>query len=76
MLYRRHIARAKKGYAGERVFIDPLLELAKYLAWIYITRGYRECTVCQIPADFPIEEALPWMSQEGTPSVAQRTGGS
>jgi aspartate/glutamate racemase len=58
MLYRRHIAKAKKGYSGERVFIDPLLELAKYLSWIYVTKGFRECVVCQIPSDLPIEDML------------------
>lgn len=63
MLYRRHIAKAKKGYKADRVFIDPLLELAKYLARMYVTRGYRDCAVCQIPPEMPIESALSWEAE-------------
>lgn len=58
MVYREHIATKKKNQDTERVFIDPLLELSKYISLLYLTHGYKEAAVCQIPSDFKIEEKL------------------
>lgn len=58
MVYREHIAKANKNQKSTKTFIDPLLELGKYLAFLYLVYGYRECRVCQIPDDFDVDEKL------------------
>ena len=58
MLYRDHIAMKRDMHELNKVFIDPLLELAKYLLLIYLEQGYRESPACQIPADFDIKSKL------------------
>lgn len=63
MVYRQHLAESSKKskkYSGEpnKLFIDPLLELGKYLSFLYLCQGYRKSTVCQIPNDFLVEKKL------------------
>jgi len=58
MVYRKHIATTPKKHKSDKVFIDPLLELGKYLSFLYLTQGYKECPVCQIPDDFQIGDKL------------------
>ena len=58
MVYRDHIAKASAKQRSGRVFIDSLRELAKYLAFLYLREGYKQCRVCQIPEDFDVDERL------------------
>jgi aspartate/glutamate racemase len=58
MVYRDHIAKTSKNRKSEKTFIDPLLELGKYLSFLYLAQGYRECHVCQIPAGFDVDDKL------------------
>jgi hypothetical protein len=58
MVYREHIEKVNKNRKSEKTFIDPLLELGRYLAFLYLVMGYRECRVCQIPDDFEVDEKL------------------
>lgn len=63
IVYREHIATTSKKHKSNKIFIDPLLELSKYLAFLYLNQGYRECPVCQIPDDFSGgKELINWHS--------------
>lgn len=55
LVYRKHIERSSKKHQPKYVFIDPLRELAWQLVETYITSGFRQSEVCQIPDDFDIE---------------------
>jgi aspartate/glutamate racemase len=58
MVYREHIAKAAKNRRSEKTFIDPLLELGKYLTFLYLRQGYKHCRACQIPEDFDVDGKL------------------
>ena len=58
MVYREHIAKASKRSKSGKTFIDPLLELGKYLALLYLREGYRKCRACQIPEAYEVDEKL------------------
>lgn len=58
MVYRDHIANVSKNWKSDKTFIDPLLELGKYLSFLYSAQGYNNCRVCQIPEGFDVEEKL------------------
>jgi aspartate/glutamate racemase len=47
MLYRRHIAKSSTKRPDPHVYIDPLGELGRELAYRYLVRGYLESEVCQ-----------------------------
>lgn len=47
MLYRRHIAKSNPKRPDPHVYIDPLAELGRELAYRYLVRGYLESPVCQ-----------------------------
>ena len=42
MVYREHITKSNKNRTSEKTFIDPLLELGKYVAFLYLMEGYKE----------------------------------
>jgi aspartate/glutamate racemase len=58
MVYREHIAKTSKSWKSGKIFIDPLWELGKYLTFLYLRQGYRQCRVCQIPEDFDVDGKL------------------
>jgi aspartate/glutamate racemase len=58
IIYRDHQAKTPEKKRSSRVFIDPLQELAKYLCFTYLSSGYRECDVCQVPVTFDVEKKL------------------
>ncbi|MHB1002117.1 MAG: hypothetical protein ACYC27_22990 [Armatimonadota bacterium] len=70
MVYRDHIAKSPSNRKSGKTFIDPLVELGRYLSFLYLTQGYRECPVCQIPAEYEIDDKLRnkfgWCSQQPT----------
>lgn len=57
-VYRAHVAKAPRGRQERRTYVDPLAELGRYLVYLYVAAGYRDCAVCQIPSDFDIRNKL------------------
>lgn len=64
IIYRKHIRENKQKRRGNRVFVDPLMELAKYLVGEYLRLGYRDCAVCQIPSDYPLRDKVLYCNGE------------
>lgn len=58
LAYREHLETAPAKHVDGRVYVDPVFELARLLVFTYLRRGYRDAAVCQIPADFELEEKL------------------
>jgi aspartate/glutamate racemase len=58
MVYRDHVAKASKKWTSNKIYIDPLLELGKYLSFLYLAQGYRKSRVSQIPDDFDVDAKL------------------
>jgi aspartate/glutamate racemase len=48
MVYRAHTDIMLPDWEVQRVFVDPLHELGRYLAYRYVLRGYLESEVCQL----------------------------
>ncbi|QPH56017.1 aspartate/glutamate racemase family protein [Pontivivens ytuae] len=57
LVYRENVKRAHKKFP-ETVFVDPLLELSKYLLFRYLSTGLRESKVCALPRDFEIDNEI------------------
>jgi aspartate/glutamate racemase len=64
MVYRRSVAEAPPNRKSQRVYVDPLGELGRYLAYRYALRGYLESPVCQLNdaeyVDNRLRERLGW----------------
>jgi aspartate/glutamate racemase len=58
MVYREHITKASQKWKSKKIFIDPLAELGKYLAFLYVQQGYKTSHVCQIPDEFEVDKIL------------------
>lgn len=58
IIYRKHITTNGRNRWGNKVFIDPLMELAKHLVHLYLLEGYENSVVCQIPNDFSLSDKL------------------
>jgi aspartate/glutamate racemase len=60
----------KQGRGDERIYVDGLRELGKYLAFEFLLSGYRESAVCQLENHAPLEpklrELLGWSDPTGT----------
>jgi aspartate/glutamate racemase len=77
MIYRDHLTKSSpKNRNSKKFFIDPLLELGKFLSYHYLRQGYLECSVCQIPEGFDIDEKLSerhWGASSGsTPPILSK----
>jgi len=59
LIYRKHIAKLPKKYKSQKIIIDPLFELSRYLVFTYLLQGFRENRVYQLSDEFfPLESNL------------------
>lgn len=58
LIYRKHIQKLPKKYKPNKILIDPLYELSRYLVYLYLLYGMKENKVCQIPDEFNLESKL------------------
>jgi aspartate/glutamate racemase len=80
MVYRAHTNMLLPEWEVPRVFIDPLHELGRYLAYRYLLRGYMESPVCQIREEKQVVARLRgrfgWADSDGQPTEPSRGCGS
>lgn len=57
LVYRDNRKGIRKRYA-DKVFIDPLLELSKFLLYRYVVKGVVNSRVCALPNDFPVDDTV------------------
>ena len=58
LIYREHKETLSKKYKETKIFIDPLMELSRYLVYLYLLQGYQNSNVFQILLNIDLETSL------------------